>query len=107
MVKKLYSITDWDYHDGKITWDDLVDEELNVIVTIATLSIAKEECVFDKAYVPASTTICLLSENGIWDIYSDVESFTVQGIQNALNKLGKLNGIKYQFTSEAPPNWEG
>lgn len=104
MVKKLYSITDWDYHGGKITWDDLVDENCNVVVTICTVAIAKEECVsFAKG--ASNNPILILGEANIWDIYLDVAHFTVQDIQKALDGLSKITSIKYQFTFDAPPSW--
>ncbi|KKN25572.1 hypothetical protein LCGC14_0883560 [marine sediment metagenome] len=118
MVKRLYSITDWDYHEGSITWDDLVDEDLNVIVTICTVAIAKEEYATKPCTSEARarfTSEVLMSSNGpvffilgedkIWDIYQDIESFTVQDIQKALDLLSKETSIKYQFIADAPPSW--
>lgn len=115
MVMKLYSITDWDYpegakqsfHEGSITWDDLVDEDLNVIVTICTVAIAKEECAkfANDMLISNDKPIFILSEDNIWDIYLDVAHFTVQDIQKALDGLSKITSIKYQFTSDAPPSW--
>ncbi|KKM75958.1 hypothetical protein LCGC14_1384930 [marine sediment metagenome] len=118
MVKKLYSITDWDYHQGKVTFEDLVDEDLNVIVTVCTVAIAKEEyetsssipgerATFTKEVLMSSNgpMFFILGEDNIWDIYLDAAHFTVQDIQKALDELSKLTGITYQFTSEPPLSW--
>ncbi len=104
MVKKLYSITDWDYHGGKNTFDDLLDENGYTVVTVCTVALAKE---FGEYVLPSSTNpIIMLGEDNIWDIYLDVEFFTVKDIQHVLDLLSKKTSIKYNFIADVPPGWE-
>lgn len=109
MVKKLYSMTDWNYHKGKLVWDDLLDENGYTIITICTVALAKEECAtfFEDMLLSGNNPIFILGEDDIWDIYQDIESFTVQDIQYVLDLLGKITSIKYQFINDVPPGWEG
>jgi len=108
MVKKLYSMDDWDYCKGKLVWDDLIDENGYTIITICTVALATEECATfaEDVLLSGNNPILILGEDNIWDIYQDVESFTVQDIQEALDLLTKITSIKYQFTADVPPCWE-
>lgn len=105
---KLYSIVDWDCCKGKIIWDDLLDENDYTVVTVCTVALATEECATfaEDMLLSGNNPIFILGEDNIWDIYQDVEYFTPQDIQDMLDGLSKITGIKYQFTAEPPSGWE-
>jgi hypothetical protein len=104
----LYSVTDWDYHNGKVSWDDFFDGDGKFFLTIATMEMAKEDGFLpdyageDKEPLPKRIFI---QERRGWTVYENVKYFTPKTVQELLNDLGKLIGTKYVFKYKVVPKW--
>ena len=89
----LYSITDWEYHKGKVNWDDFFDENGKFFLTIATMEMAKEDG-FLPEYVgkgkePFPKRIFIQEKDKTWTVFENVKYFTPKGVQGLLNDLGR------------------
>ena len=108
-IINIYSITDWDYHKGKVNWDDFFDEEGKFFLTIATMEMAKEDGFLpediDKDKGPFPKRIFIQERDKSWTVYENVKFFTPKKVQKLLNDLGKLTGKKFVFKYKLIPKW--
>jgi hypothetical protein len=108
-IINLYSITDWDYHKGKATWDDFFDEKGKFFMTIGTMKMAKEDGYLPndigKTQEPFPERIFIQEKDKNWTIYEDVKYFTLKKIQKLLNEIGKITGRKFVFKYKVIPKW--
>jgi hypothetical protein len=108
-VISIYSITDWDYHKGKVNWDDFFDEKGKFFLTIATMEMAKEDGFLpdyiDKDKGPFPKIIFIQERDKSWTVYEKVKYFTPKKVQKLLNDLSKLTGKKFIFKYKAVPKW--
>ncbi|PJB99487.1 MAG: hypothetical protein CO077_01470 [Candidatus Nealsonbacteria bacterium CG_4_9_14_0_8_um_filter_35_12] len=108
-IVNIYSITDWNYHKGKVNWDDFFDEKGKFFLTIATMEMAKEDGFLpedvgeDKESFPKR--IFIQEKDKSWTVYEDIKYFTPKKVQNLLNDLGKLIGKKFIFKYKVIPKW--
>lgn len=109
-ITSLYSVTDWSYHKGRVTWDDFFDKEGNFVATIATMEMAKEDgYLSDKAIgnkEPFPERIFIQEKDKTWAIYEDLKYFTPERVQELLNDLGGLIGEKFVFKYKVIPKWQ-
>lgn len=108
-ITNIYSITDWNYHKGKVNWDDFFDEKGKFFLTIAAMKMAKEDG-FLSEYVgkdkePFPKRIFIQEKDKTWTVYEDVKYFTLKKIQNLLDDLGKLIRKKFIFKYKIIPKW--
>lgn len=54
-IVNLYSVTDWDYHRRKVSWDDFFDGKGKFLLTIATMEMAKEDGYYQIMLVKAKS----------------------------------------------------
>lgn len=105
----IYSITDWDYHKGKATWDDLFNAKGKFFLTIAIMKMAKEDG-FLPEYVgkdkePFPERIFIQEKDKSWTVFEDVKYFTPKKVQQILNDLGRLTEKKFIFKYKIIPKW--
>jgi hypothetical protein len=108
-VTNLYSVTDWEYHKGKVTWDDLFDEKGKFFLTIGTMEMAKEDGFLPdyigKKKEPFPKRIFIQEKDKTWTIYENVKYFTPERVQELLNDLGKLAKKIFIFKYKIVPEW--
>jgi len=106
-IINIYSITDWDYHNGKVSWDDFFDEKGKFFLTVATMKMAKKDG-FLPDYVNKESfpkRIFIQERDKSWTVYENVEFFTPEKVQKLLNDLGKLTEKKFIFKYKVVPEW--
>lgn len=108
-IVNIYSITDWNYHKGKVNWDDFFDGKGKFFLTIATMKMAKEDGFLPKDIGkdrdPFPKRIFIQEKDKSWTVYEDVKYFTPKRVQELLNDLGRLMGKKFIFKYKIIPNW--
>jgi len=108
-IVNVYSITDWDYHKGKVNWDDFFNEKGKFFLTIATMDMAKEDGFLPedagKGKEPFPKRIFVQEKDKTWNVYEDVKYFTPERVQKLLNDLGKFTGKKLVFKCKVIPKW--
>jgi len=108
-VVNVYSIIDWDYHKGKVNWDDFFDENRKFFLTIAIMEIAKEDGFLPDSVSKNKETfpkrLFIQERDKTWTVYEDIKYFTPKKVQKLLNDLGKLTGKKFVFKYKVIPKW--
>lgn len=108
-IINIYSTTDWDYHKGKVNWDDFFNENGKFFLTIATMEMAKEDGYLPdyagKNKEPFPKRIFIQEKDKSWTVFEDVKYFTPEKVQKLLNNLGKLIGKRFVFKYKVIPKW--
>lgn len=106
---KIYSITDWKYHKGRVSWDDLFYENGKFLLTIATMDMAKEDGylpdIAGKNKEPIPKRIFIQEKDKSWTVYGNVKYFTPRKVQDILDDLGRIIKKRYIFRYGAIPEW--
>ena len=74
-------------------WDDLIDQNMKVRVTIYTLQNVKK----DSLLTLNKEGIYYDKKDKIYDIVIDFSELTKKIVKNLIEKLSKITGIKYQI----------
>ncbi|MDP3948985.1 MAG: hypothetical protein Q8Q17_03490 [bacterium] len=95
---KVFSLTDWKYHRGKVNWDDLFSDEGLLVATVVTMKLAKEDGLFsEKWFGKLPSRIIAHDSDGAYSIYENVPILTRQIIQRILDDFGNLRQRKFVF----------
>lgn len=95
---KIFSLVDWEYHRGKVNWDDLFTDDGLLVATVATMKLAKEDGLFSTEWFgELPNRIIMHDSDGAYTIYENVPVLTKQIIQRVLDDLGNLRQRKFVF----------
>ena len=95
---KVFSIVDWKYHRGKVSWDDLFNDDGLLVVTVAIMKFAKEDGLFSSKWLgELPKRIIMHNSDGGYTVYENVPVLTKQIVQIILDDLGRLRQKKFIF----------
>ncbi len=93
-------MADWKAHKDKMGYDDLVDENNKLIVTVHVMDIALDDTLH-SSYLEKGADIpkrlYILDDDDAWSIYLNVQWLTPTNIQEVLNEFGRLVGKEFTF----------
>lgn len=100
---KVFSLTDWNYHRGKVAWDDLFLDNGRFLATVAVMSLAEEDGLFSEKWLERKPhRVIIHDRDGGYTVYENVAFLTRARIQKLLDDLGKLLHKKFMFVSQTP-----
>ena len=89
-MKKIIKLKTTGYYPCQ--WDDIIDENNKVRVTIYTLQNAKKDSLkLNKEGIYYN------KEDEIYDIVLNIPELTVEIVRGLIKKLSKITGVKYQL----------
>lgn len=100
---KVFSLTDWAYHRGKVAWDDLFLDNGRFLATVAVMSLAEEDGLFSEKWLGRKPySVIIHDRDGGYTVYENVTSLTRARVQEMLDDLGKLRHKRFVFVSQTP-----
>jgi hypothetical protein len=96
-TETLYSRADWKYHKNKLGYDDVINGEGSLVVTISVMDIAVHDLLNADAGDDRPKEIFMLEADGFWAIFIDAIWLTPEKVQAALDRLGKITDRIFAF----------